>query len=349
MSINYRPILPSSLLEIRKADDMSFTKKLSENMSLRLGVVIEIYEVDNKENVSKLTPEYDVMTIENDNTVKYKNCMAIDSLGGIADYFTKKLRKPKDSKKVRDSGSLKNQNGSIVLMLCIDGSSEQAIILGAIQHPDRKNGKLTKELGHHMEGEFNGLNWKVDKDGALTITFKSATDNDGKAKDTKTGGTTLKIDKTGSVDVNTNLTGDGETYIRMDKTNKDVGLKAGQHIGLTAKKNIGLTADAKINIKAKADILADAGGSFTAKSGGPFNITSEGPVSIKAPDLKIAVDNMCQIKASTVSISSPSIMVGDGGTPAVILTTQALGVGNLGMPVISTFIGPFSSSVFIGS
>jgi hypothetical protein len=341
--IGYKPVLPSSLLQERENMDMSFQKKLSENMYLRLGVVVDIYDIEDKENLSKMMPEYDVMTVEDDNTTTYKNCMSVDSFGGVSDFFNKKLRKPKDSKKVKESGSLKKQNGSIVLLLCIDGSSEQGVILAAIQHPDRKTGKLTKELGHHMEGEFNGLNYKVDKDGALTILFRSATDNDGKAADEKAGGASWKIEKDGSIQFS-----DGnKEMIRLDKTKKTISMTAEADISATSDASINLTAKKNISAKATADMIAEAGGSFTAKSGGAFNVTSEGPVSIKAPDMKIAVDNMLQIKASTVSVSAPSIMLGDGGTPAIILTTQFLGIGNMGAPVISQAIGPFSATVFI--
>lgn len=343
--INYKPILPSSLLEAREDMDMNFQKKISENMCLRLGVVIEIYDLEDKENVSKLVPEYDVMTIEDDNATNYKNCMSMDSFGGIGDYFMKKLRKPKDSKKVKQSGSLKKQNGSIVLLLCIDGSSEQGIIMGAIAHPDRKTGKLTKALGQHMEGEFNGLNYKVDKDGAMTILFKSATDNDGKPADEKAGGATWKIEKDGSIEFS-----DGnKEVVRIDKTKKTITVIAEGDISGTSDANVSFTAKKNFTAKSTADLLADAGGSFTAKSGGAFNIMSEGPLSIKAPDIKIAADNMMSIKASQVMISAPQIMVGDGGTPAIILTTQFLGIDSLGTPILSTAIGPFSATVFIGS
>jgi hypothetical protein len=339
----YKPVLPSSLIEERGNMDMSFEKKLSENMYLRLGTVVEIYEIEDEENVSKLVPEYDVMTIEDDNTSTYKNCMSFDSFGGVTDFFMAKLRKPKDAKKVREKGSLKKQNGSLVLLLCIDGSSEQGIILGAVAHPDRKTGKLTKALGHHAEGEFNGINYKIDKDGALTILFRSATDNDGKVKDEKLSGSKWKIEKDGSIE----FTDGNKELIRIDKTKKTITVVAESDISMTTDANANITAKKNISAKATADMLMDAGGSFTAKSGGAFNITSEGPASLKAPDLKIAVDNMLQIKASTVVVSAPSISLGDGGTPALVLSTQFLGIGNLGAPVISQAIGPFSATVFI--
>lgn len=347
--INYKPVLPSSILGERLDSDFKFSKKVSENCYLRLGVVVEIYEIEDERNQSKLTPEYDVMAVEDDNTTIYKNCMSFDSLGSVADYFVKKLRKPKNSKKVVDSASLKKQNGSIVLMLCIDGESSQGVILGAIAHPDRKNGLLTKEKGHHLEGEFNGINWQIDKDGALKVTFKTASDNDGKYKESegKVGGTHVHMDKDGGVDINTNLKGAEETYIRMDKKNKDVGLKAGQHIGLTAEKNIGLTAKANISAKATADLLADAGGSMTLKSAGAFNIKADAALEVQAASVNLISDGSVKVKGTAVQIAAPSIQLGDGGSPALVLSTNFLGIGNLGAPVISTAIGPFSSVVMI--
>ena len=341
--ISYKPILPSSLLEDRAPGDMNFQKQVGENMYLRLGVVVEIYDVGEEGNISKLVPEYDVMTIQHENTATYKNCFAADGFGGVADFYNKKLRKPKDAKKVKDSGSMKKQNGSMVLLLCIDGRSEQGIIISHLSHSDRTKGKLTKELGHHLEGEFNGINWKVDKDGALTLTFNSATDNDGKPADTAAAGSTFKIEKDGSIEA-----ADGnKEKIRIDKKEKTISVTAEKDISVTTDANANITAKKNVSVKSTADLLADAGGSFTAKSGGAFNVKSEGPMSLSAPDIKIAADNMMTLKGSQVMISAQQIQVGDGGTPAIVLSTQFLGIGNLGAPVLSVAIGPFSSTVFI--
>jgi len=346
MSNGYKPVLPSSLMEERQATDFQFQKKISENMYLRLGVVVDIIEDDDENNQSKLVPEYNVMTIENDNTTIYKNCFAVDAFGGIADYFVKKLRKPKDAKKVQESGSLKKQNGSIVLLLCIDGSSDgQGVIISSIAHPDRKSGKLTKALGHHMEGEFNGINWKVDKDGALTVKFKSATDNDGKPADESAGGSTFKMEKDGSMEM-----ADGnKEKIRVDKTKKTIDLAAEKDINVKTEANVNLDAKEKASIKSGADLIADAGGSATFNSAKAFNIKAEAAFELKAKDVKITSDSMVTVKGTQVMINAPQIMVGMGGTPAMTILTQFLGVGNLGMPVLSQAIGPFSSSVFIGS
>jgi len=343
MAINYNPIMPSSLVEARDENTVNFEKKISDNTYLRIGVVVDIFEVDDEKNISKIMPEYDVMTIQNKNTAHYKNCIAIDGFGGIADFSNKKMRKPKDSKKVLKSGSIKNQNGTIVLLLCIDGSTDQGVIIGSVQHPDRKAGTLTKDLGHHMEGEFNGVNWKIDKDGALTVTFKSATDNDGKPQDTKAGGSSLKMEKDGSLQVSD---GNKET-IRLDKTNKTIAVTAESDISLTSDANVAVTAKSNIQMKSTADLLAEASGSISLKSAAAFNIKADAALDIKAAEVKITSDAMVTIKGTQLQLSAPQVMVGDGGSPAIVTTTQFLGIGNLGAPVLSQAIGPFSSSVFI--
>jgi hypothetical protein len=285
------------------------------------------------------------MTIETQNPHTYKNCMSIDGFGGIADFFNKKLRKTADAVKTGKKSSFNKQNGSIVLLLCIDGHSEQAIVVGSLSHPDRKNGKLTKDKGHHMEGEFNGVNWKVDKDGALTVTFRSATDNDGKQADTKAAGSTFKMEKDGSIQASD---GNKET-IRIDKTKKTVSITAESDISATTDANANITAKANINAKATADILADAGGSATFKSGGAFSINAGGSFSVQAPSVNINSDGSATVKGSTISLSAPSVMVGNGGTPAVTMNTQVFAIGNLGAPIVGTMMGPFSAGVLIGS
>ena len=343
MSIGYTPPIPSSLLDERDGDDFNYQKEINSKLNIKIGIVLDVIEADGSNNIYGLSTEYTVMTISDHNNQTYNNFLAADGFGGIADFFNKKLRPTSNKKETLNKTELKNQNGSIVLLMCIDGKAEQAIIVGSIDHPDRQHGKLTKDKGHHLEGEFNGVNWSIDKNGALTVTFKSATDNDGKPQDTKAGGANLKIEKDGSIQASD---GNKET-IRIDKTKKTISIAAESDISATSDANVNLTAKAALNAKATADLLADAGGSFNAKSGGAFNITAGGAFALKAPNVSISSDGSAAIKGSSIQLSAPSVQVGNGGTPAIILTTQFMGIGNLGAPVISLAIGPFSSSVFI--
>lgn len=351
-------IPPSGLLSELDTNSISSFNKRFQNTPLRAGVITECYEINDVNNVNKLTPEYTVITSEQDSGSKfktYKNCLSTDGFGGIADFFEYKLRptekafdKKESDKKV--SHDFTKQNGSTVLILCLDGFSEKAIIIGGIPNLTTENPRkttLTKDNELHLEGEYNGVNWQVNKDGEFTLTFRSKTDNDGKPADDKAGGTHFQINKKGSVDINTNLEGDDETYMRMDKENKDVGLKAGANIGLTAKKNIGFNAEANIKGAAKANVEFAAEGSAKYSSKSAFDIMSDASLTVKAASVIVQSDGDFLVESSTALIDAPKVQLGASGTPALVQTTQFIGTGNLGAPVLSTAIGPFSSVVFI--
>lgn len=341
-----KPILPSGLVEERTSTDAGFSSKVFGNSALKMGVVLEILEKGSDDNRLNLGPEYHVMAIEQDkangiNTSIYKNCLAFDSFGGIADYFQFKRRVPKDKKKVQDKGSSKNQTGTIVLLLCLDKNAEKAVILGQLGHPD-KDTILTEEKGHHAEGEFNGVNWEVNKDGEFTITFNSATDGEGTPSNDTAGGTFIKMDKDGSLEFS-----DGETEsIKIDKTSNKIDVKAKGDVSVTSQANINLTAKQNFNLKCE-QLVAEAQGQAIIKIGGITNIESKGIVNIKAPALVLNADGGAVMNTGPIEINSPRIKLGKGGSPALIFNTLYLGIGNLGAPVISAAIGPFSSIVFI--
>ena len=69
-----------------------YSETISNNSNLKTGIVIALYDIDNKGNISKTTPEYDVLIVEQKKNssmepVIYKNCIAIDSFGGVADFL----------------------------------------------------------------------------------------------------------------------------------------------------------------------------------------------------------------------------------------------------------------------
>lgn len=350
--MTYKPTLNSSVLKSRDEAKVNFARKIFGNHSLRLGLVLEILETDDEKNISKLGPEYNVLAIEQDgsngsSTTVYKNCITIDSFGGAADYFQFKHRAAKDPKKASKTGSLKDETGSIVLILCLDGNSEKAVILKSIQNPS-KGVILDKEKGHHAEGEFNGLNWTVDKDGALKVLFKSATEDDGTPKDDEAGGTFIEINNKGSFDVND---GDDNNYIRMDKPNGDIGLLGDENVGLTAtNNNVGLNAGNNIRLIAKKDLIVQAEGkaSYTTKQS--YDIKTDGKFSVVGGNIDVRSDGLAKIEASSnLVLNGSKVLVGPSPSPAIIIDTKYLGTGNRGAPVISTAIGPFSSSVLISS
>ena len=358
--MTYKPTLTSGLLSEHGHNQNGTFKHEFGNFGLKTGVIIKTHELDSKDNLLKLGPEYDVVIHEQDanrgiTSVTYKNCQYIEQLGGISDFFDVKRREPTTTDYKIDQ-DIEKFDGAMVIMLCIDGVANSGVVLGAITNPNRKT-TLTKEAGHHMEGEFNGLNWQVNKDGALTITFKSATDNKGKAADEKAGGTNWKIEKDGSFELS-----DGNTEkIRVDKTKKTIDANAENAISVTsAKKSVNVKAGESVNINATKDLIATAEGKAAFSISKTFDITVKGAASIKVKELKVDSKTMVKMKAqsmieldaaSSLILKAPQVMLGPSPSEPALLAYQltTMGIGNLGAPVISQAIAGYSTSVILSS
>lgn len=345
-------------------------KHTKNNFSLKIGVIVKVYDIDDEENHYGMGPEYDVMMFEQEdneplNVIRYKNCIAIDKMGGIGDFHEKRYR----TNQIDDIKEKSSQHdGDMVLVLCIDGNAAHGIILGGVNHPARDT-TLTKEAGVHMEGEYNGVNWQVNKDGELTITFKSASnikDQKVEYQDEEAGGTFVKVDKTGSVDIN-----DGNTEnIKIDKPNKTIDLNAESDISNTTNKNFNVTAKENIDMKATKDFLLQAEGKadiiikknmsmeITKNLKGKakmWDIESESIFKLKTKSMNVEGESAQIIVKSTMiqgnlfSVQTPLVTLGMNPTPALTMRTLYLGIGNVGLPVISNAIGPYSPGVFIAT
>lgn len=351
---NNEDILNSSLYSTSEDSEekAKYDNEVFNNSNLKYGIIVDCFDIDDDKNITKLAPEYNVMVIEQKQQEGvepklYTHCISIDGFGGVSDFFEHKLR-PVNKKEGKEEAKLdidfSKQFGNIVLILCLDGSTDKGIIVKSLPHPGRKT-NLTKENGLHMEGEYNGLNWKVDKDGALTVTFKSATDNEGKPIDEKTGGTFVNIDKTGSVDINTN---DG-TNIKLDKANKDIIANAGNNVTIKSVKDTTIEATGKATIKSTADLIMDSGASAKISSKSAMNIEAKGELEVKGAKIKLQSEGKLDLKGKIVAIDAPLIQLGKGGLPAVTAMTKFLGTGFAGVPVLCSAVGPFSSAVFVKS
>jgi len=348
------PILPSSLLQQTEDTEFNLHNKIFNNVCLRHGVVLECFDIEDEGNISKKVPEYTVMVIEQEqdggiNTSLYKNCVTIQSFGGIGDFFEFKLRassKAQDTYKKGTLNSLPN-DGSLVTILCLDGNAEKGIIVGSIAHPSRKT-KLTKVAGQHAEGEYNGINWQINKEGEFQVTFKSKTDNKGIPQDSKSGGTYFKIDKTGSVAIN-DAVGDS---ISIDKPNQTVNINAAKNISVTAKENISLNSVKNTSISC-ADLLASASGAAGINVGKDLTATIKSALTCKAQSITLQSDSLLNLQGSTITVKGEQVAIkgtkielGEGATPAVTSMTQFLGFAGP-IPVVSTALGPFSAIVSI--
>jgi hypothetical protein len=340
-------VINSSLYQ--KIDSKKYFENIYNNTSLKLGIVVKIYEIEDKDNINKKLPEYDVVTIEqkaksNVGITQYNKCVCVDGFGGLSDFFEYKLRPkskiidPSKEPKAQFSTNFANQTGNMVLLLCLDGSVDKAVIIKSLPHFGRKT-TLTKENGIHMEGEYNGINWKINKDGEFILTFKSSTNDEGKVINDKYSGTFAKIDKTGSFEVK-----DKHNHVRMDNdkggitalTDADHKTSADKNIELTAKKNI---------VQKAGNWNLEVTGSATQKANS-WNIEVSGATSLKTGSLKIESKTI-EAKANQVTISANKVTLGKGASPAIISKTKFVGTGNNGAPVVSQAVGPFSTIVSI--
>lgn len=343
-------ILPAGLFS-QDSDHFSGHDHNYKNFPIKAGIVINVYGPEDKKNLSKSVPEYDVAVIEQNenasqNVITYQNCPAAELFGGVSDFLEFRYRHQTKADKKGKEKHFELQNGAQVLIACLNGSSEKAVIIGALKHPKRKS-SLSKDAGHSMSGEFNGLGVNIDKNGAFKITFKGATDTDGKQLDSKVGGSYLSIEKDGSLSF-----GDGnKESIRLDKTKKTITINSEKEIAVNTDDNLNLISKKETN-QSMSNWAVKATGSISI-SGEKFDISSKGAFNIKSGSMMIDSEGDVKIKGQQLEIKGSTILIGEkvklGGEaaqPAVVQTTMFLGPSPMG-PVISSAIGPFSTFVYI--
>jgi hypothetical protein len=228
-------VLPSGLLSHNASGIMEGFKKTFQNKSLKAGIVTQSYAPTDPGNISKLFPEYDVLAFEQNedkgSTVSiYRNCPLAASIGNIADYFEMTLRPLEKQTTKGTVPSPSGQDGSIVLLLCLNGMADTGIIVGALGHPDRPTNIVGTEP--QLFGEYNGVAVAVNTDGSTNLTFKGATDSYGNPTNTSQGNTVVSIATDGSFQVqhstitftlsksgDATLTTSGNTTIQCENAN----------------------------------------------------------------------------------------------------------------------------------
>lgn len=312
---------------------------IQNQLALKIGAVTQVYYPDDPKNLSKIKIEYDILVKERSGTGGmaanlYRNCVTSDLFGGMAD-FLEFTHRPMDKKEIVDP--LYNK-GSTVLILCLHGDASQAYIVGGQRH-NRISKKSNKDRGHFLEFEFNGINVEINKDGELTLTYKSRTNIEGVPQDTTSGSTFIKIDKTGSIELN-----DAKAcHIRIDKPTSDITIQTTQHdIYIDAKRDLNvhtgrdtnITVEGQAKIDVTKDTLLTVGGKLDAKVKkdalilveGKTDLTSKGKIDIKT-DSETFITSKGKIDVNTsadafitasgkVKIKAPLIEETNGSTSA---------------------------------
>ena len=270
-------VLPFGLLGSDTEAMMKGFNRSFNDTKLRAGIIMKAYDINDDKNRTGLCTEYDVLVIEQDEnkgttSLIYRNCLSKQGLGGIGDYLEAALRPKKHQTTKGQATAFSGQDGSIVLIECLDGIGDKAIILGCLQHPDRDTTIVTTDP--KLEGEYNGCHVLVDNDGSFTFTFKGATDNYGNILDSTQGPTVVKIEHDGSFQINHST-----ITFRLDRNGTAT---------LTATGDVDVNC-ANVNIAASKNITAtcvnmevDTSGTATINSQGDTVVNSQANVDVTA-------------------------------------------------------------------
>jgi hypothetical protein len=247
-------VLPHGLLGVDVGAAMGAFNKAYKNTQFRMGIVIKSYAYDDPDNFSGLTTEYDVVVLEQNENVSYtnityRNCLASEGMGSIADYFEKNLRVQTQNNNAQGAVNTTNQNGAIVTLLCLDGFREKAIIVGGLTHPDRQTELASS--APQLYGEYNGVAVQINPDGSTSLTFNGATDNNGDLVTPGQGPTTVAIATDGSFSVQHSA-----VTVQLEK-NGVVNITATGNINVNTPANANVTA-ANVNITASDKIVESA-------------------------------------------------------------------------------------------
>jgi len=255
-------VIPHGLLSSDPSDFSRGTEKTYSTTALRFGVIKQIYSINDPGNRSRLSTEYDVDVIEQDKNrgiapVTYKNCLSVDGLGSISDYFEKNFRVQTQSQNFQ-LPLTKGQNGATVLVLCLDATMGKGIILGGLNHPDRTTNLTSDEP--QLYGEYNGVAVQISPDGSTSLTFKGATDNDGVPTNLSQGNTVFQIEADGSFQFN--------------------------HSTITIQAN----RSGVLNITTASDTNITVGGNTNITTTGTANIIAQGTTTVDGSTIKLGVD-----------------------------------------------------------
>jgi len=270
----YGDVTSSALQGLGEYDDAA--KGFYQDSFLVEGQIEKIYAKDDPQNDESKRPGnvtlYDVLARTPDgSTTVLRRCRAAQPLfgGGINNFFEVLPTNPGPKAKLSINSSLKP--GSKVLVGFISGQRSSPVIVGTLPHenPIAKKSRPEKSDGTLLEGEFQGINWAVNNDGELIITFQGPKNDLGEAINPDQAPTEIKINKTGDFKVTTHTTEtDVSNSVEMNSTDKKIIVKAGNTITMELDSSNGkvqlvcddvqidTSKDTRINTTGKTEINA---------------------------------------------------------------------------------------------
>lgn len=264
-----------------------------DNIMLRVGEVQEVIYPDDKRSFSKKFVEYTVYVQHRGNgtaaTLLYTNCVLFNPLAGLTDRMVWKLRAAKTAGKTGDGI---RGTGSKVLILCLNGETKNAVILGGIRDQDdprdvdvaEKNETAQNNLGQYLSAVYNGVRLLVNTDGELAITYTGKRKDDGSVDDSvdsNAPGTQLFITKDGNWGVTTK---NSKETLKVDHKNKKIILKCdnGVKVGQATDKVLLGSTYRKAQQQLNNQLYAEITGASTALLSAATTMQTATPTTVAA-------------------------------------------------------------------
>jgi hypothetical protein len=269
------------------------------NLALRMGEVKELVYPDNPRNISKRFIEYRVEVQHSDGNgpgvgAIYEGCILANPLGGMADRSSFTLRADEAAQASPDGIG----TGSKVLLLCVNGQTTQAVIISGVRDTTQDQTTVeSKADGHNLFWEFNGIGFKVNKDGEATVSFRGATKTDGTLAGADNGPTTVQFLKNGNLEIRTK---DSNQSIVIDNEHKKVAFNFDSEWTVNVNGSGSQTYGKDWKATAGTTItLAATGAIALTSSTGTMALSCAGGLSLTSAGLSIGKATDAMIKGST--------------------------------------------------
>jgi hypothetical protein len=216
-------ILPDYIRPVK--DRRSGFEQALNDMSLRVGQIKAVYAPNDPGNNNGKFYEYDVKVDYTDgisglSKIIYPNCRTGTLFGGVGDFLRVTPRPLSQANP--DPRNL--DNGWKVLLLCVNDSRKNAIIIGGYPHANMTADDPS--LGHNLHFNFNGIDAKIDDSGQITLTYNGKTQLDGTPDPSVnpiSPGTMLQIANDGSFKL---VTPGSNQSVTIDNTQNQINLQA---------------------------------------------------------------------------------------------------------------------------
>lgn len=332
------PRLPNGVIvesNLRAGGAPSMQRNQYSADAIRVGQIIRVLPIDAEANVSRKLVEYDVEVSMGVNAIIYKNVVMAEDFGSETN-FNETVLTPNAS-----NGDFVSElrSGSQVILACVEGNADRAIIIKALQHSHiRSTGSKTpvpkladvsssiddrleelptlqpgasKADGQRMLGEFVGVRWNINKDGELTILVQGPKDDKGKLA-SDVGTSVLKFNKDGEILMLDPL---GQELL-ISAAKKEVKLSSGDGDTITIDR-----AAHKISVVAKGDQGQTVGKNWTVNVGGNALIEAKGNVEVKGLLISLNGQTMGDVLTTITSPVVDTIF----GSPSVGVPTVKAG------------------------